>query len=142
MSQARNITPEVLVQRVEEAPGNIAIATFRELRSAYNRGRITPGVFGWIENKLENDHRIGVTADGSEPSQEHEAYLYKLDAPIGGLLAAAANPSDSGLRRIREVAAPASKAAEADASLSTVKAALEDATVALNDYLGENGAGE
>lgn len=139
MAHATDLTPEDLVNRVEAAPGNVAIATFLELRSAYKRGRITPGVFEWIAAKLENDHRVGVMADSSEPSQEQEAYLYKLDAPVGGLLAAVANPSEAGLRRLREVATPARKAAEADASLGTVKAALEDATVALQDYLGGNG---
>jgi hypothetical protein len=140
MAKATAITPEDLVKRVESAQGNIAIATFLELRSAYNRGRITPGVFDWIATKLENDHRIGVTADSSEPSQEQEAYLFKLDAPVGGLLAAVSHPSEAGLRRLREVATPARKAAEADASIATVKAALEDATVALQEYLGENGS--
>jgi hypothetical protein len=138
MAQASQITPDDLVERVESAPGHITIATFLELRSAYKRGRITPGVFDWIAGKLENDHRIGVMADSSEPSQEQEAYVYKLDAPVGGLVAAVTNPSEAGLRRLREVATPARKAAEADAILSTVKAALEDATVALQDYLGEN----
>jgi hypothetical protein len=59
---------------------------------------------------------------------------------IGCLLAAALNPSEGGLRRLREVVKPAHKAQEADANLSTVKAALEDATVALGDYMGEDGA--
>jgi hypothetical protein len=139
MAEPVNVTPEDLVSRVEHAAGNVALATFRELRSAYKRGRITPGVFEMIANKLENEHRIGVMADRSEPSQEREAYLYKLDAPIGGLLRAVESPSESGLRTLREVATPAKKAAEADASLATVKAALEDATVALQEYLGENG---
>lgn len=140
MAATLEITIEDLVARVDSASGSIALATFLELRTAYSRGRITPGVFDWIKAKLENEYRIGVMADSSEPSQEQEAYLYKLDAPIGALLGALHNPSEAGLRRVREVAQPAREAAEADASLATVKAALEDATVALRDYLGENGA--
>ena len=139
MAQASNITPEDLVARVEKAPAKIALATGLQLRSAYKRGRLTPGVFEFISAKLETDHRIGVLADESEPSQYQEVYLYKLDAPIAGVLGAATNPSEAGLRRLREVATSAREAVESDESLATLKAALEDATAALRDYLGENG---
>ena len=131
-------TPEELVERVERAPGNLAIATLRELRSAYNRGRITYGVLQSIATKLEQDHRVGVIHDGSEPAQEQKAFLFKLDAPIGRLLDDATNPSDAGLRRLRDLSTSARRATEADANLATVKAALEDAMTALQDYLGEN----
>lgn len=139
MAQATNITPEDLVARVDEAQGNITLASGLELRSAYNRGRLTPGVLESISARLETDHRIGVLDNGNEPSQEQLVYLYKLDAPVGQLLSAAVNPSEAGARRLREVATPARKAVEADQSLLTVKAALEDATTALRDYLGGNG---
>ena len=69
-----------------------------------------------------------------------EAYLFKLDAPVGPLLSAAVNPSEAGARRLREVARPAGQAVEADTNLAAVKAALEDATTALQDYLGGKGA--
>ena len=44
MGKSTAITSDDLVERVETAPGNIALATLLELRSAYNRGRITAGV--------------------------------------------------------------------------------------------------
>jgi hypothetical protein len=138
LASAAKITPEDLLERVEAAPGNITTATLLELRSAYKRGRITYGVLESIRTKLEQDHRIGVLHDGSEPSQSQKAYLYQLDAPIGRLLADAMNPSEAGLRRLREVQAPASHATQADAHLATLKAALEDATTALDDYLGDD----
>jgi hypothetical protein len=140
MAQSTEITTDDLVKRVEAAPGKIALVTLLELRSAYQRGRITPGVLEGIKGRLERDHRVGVLAVSDvEPSQEQEAYLFQLDSPIGRLLWAAINPSDTGLRQLREVAEPAQQAVEADENLVTVKAALEDATSALKDYLGEDG---
>lgn len=141
MAHTTEITIEELVERVNGAPGRVALATLLELRSAYGRGRITPGVLDGIKGRLEREHRIGVlTVVTNEPNQDQEAYLYGLDAPIGRLLAAATNPSEAGLRTLREVAQPAEQAIEADENLAAVKAALEDATTALQDYLGGNGA--
>jgi hypothetical protein len=135
-----NITPDQLIERVDNAPGKVALATLRELRSAYKRGRITIGVLDDIKSRLESDHRIGVIHDGAEPEQTQEVYLYKQDAPIGAFLHAGHHPSDPGLRRLRDVTVPAKDAAEADERLATLKSALLDATVALNDYLGEDAA--
>jgi hypothetical protein len=142
MAQKTDVTPDDLVTRVDSAAGGITLANLLELRSAFNRGRMTPGVLDWIREKLEREHRLGVIVDNEvETSQDQAAYLYKLDQPIGRLLMAALNPSEAGLRHLREVAAPAHQAVQADDNLSAVKAALEDATSALSDYLGENGKG-
>jgi hypothetical protein len=139
LAQAADITTDDLVERVERSPGKIALANLLELRSAYGRGRITPGVLDGIKGRLQREHRIGVLTEESELSQEQEVYIYGLDAPIGELLVAATSPSERGLRRLRDVAEPAEQAVEADENLVAVKAALEDATTALQDYLGENG---
>jgi hypothetical protein len=141
MAQAANTTPEHLVTLVENAPAKIAMATGLELRSAYNRGRLTPGVLDYVANKLENDHRIGLAPEDDEPSQEQEFYLYKLDAPVGALVTAIRQPSEAGLRRLRDVATATRVSVAADENLATLKAALEDASVALQEYMGESGKG-
>ena len=135
---ATEITPDDLVSRVEKAQGKIAIASLWELRSAYKRGRMTPGVLAFIENRLQQDHRLGLVPENpDEPSQDQSAYLYALDSPIAALLDSAFTPTENGLRRLREVATPARDAAVADQNLATVQAALEDATAALRVFMGQ-----
>lgn len=136
MAQNIEVTPGDLAQRAAEAPGKITLVTLLELRSAYQRGRATPGVLERIALRLRDEHQLGMLRDeNQEPDQEQQAYLYRLDEPIAQVIEAVRRPSSAALQRLQETAAPADQSVGLDAGLQDVKAALDDASSALEDLI-------
>ena len=119
--------------------------TARDLRDAAGALRLGALVRERIADDLSN-RGLGFFPPGELPDrQEQTVYVYRRASSVGKLIGAIIMPSETGLRLLKQAAAPAGQLTREEDSLQEALAAIEDARTLLQRTIhgeGESGEGQ